>query len=409
MPRMTSSDYMQAAQAARMRSVGTGQRAQLAEMGAAQLEQYGAEGQQWAQRLRQNPQAALAMAQQYGGFAKIEQGFKYAAANGRNATADTLARMALEGPGGAAAFGQVASGQGRLDVGKAQLSDAAVSRLASDMVWGGYEPGSQGSGGGEGTQTGKGMRADLEYRMALASGDPKKARDARDRMNAMRRTPEQQLEFLKRTDPTKANQFRENMQSITDTQITALASERAKKAAGVASVFEVGTKISKMTDFEDPNWEFSIAVELNKALQPDSAVLLSEAQVLYDNLTDKMSEVGRMVQGVWTPTGRLDADGRRKLWNMTMDLVNAGMQEYKDTNASWKEQNDDVYNFKPANDLITRPGSEYLGRIDEFLARERPKLEESTVPNGVTGTHTDPITGATTKMIMTNGKWGPVK
>ena len=97
---MSSAEYMKQGIALQDRLVKTQQSSQLAEMGAAQLEQYGPQGQQWAQRLRQNPRAALAMAEQYGGFAQIEAGFRYAAANGQAATADEMTRLGLTIGGG---------------------------------------------------------------------------------------------------------------------------------------------------------------------------------------------------------------------------------------------------------------------------------------------------------------------
>jgi hypothetical protein len=147
---------------------------QLAEMGAARLEQYGAEGQQWAQRLRQNPRAALAMAEEYGGFAQIEAGFKYAGAAGQNATAESLGQVALQ-TGSPEAYKNIMSGSAAYKTGEANLIEANVEKRASDMIW---------DGGVPGMITG----ADLEYRMALATGDPTKIREARDRLQSMSRS-----------------------------------------------------------------------------------------------------------------------------------------------------------------------------------------------------------------------------
>jgi hypothetical protein len=112
---MPEIDYGQRAHEARMGVVGARNTTALAEQGAAQLERYGASGQQWAQRLRQNPQAALAMAKQYGGFGQIEAGMRYAEANGQGATANSLARIGLE-TGGPQAFQEIMAGQARADM-----------------------------------------------------------------------------------------------------------------------------------------------------------------------------------------------------------------------------------------------------------------------------------------------------
>lgn len=72
---------------------------QVAEMGAQQLERYGPSGVEWAKRLRSDPNAAMAMAQQYGGFAQLEQNLAYQGAAGRGANAQDLATVGLQHEG----------------------------------------------------------------------------------------------------------------------------------------------------------------------------------------------------------------------------------------------------------------------------------------------------------------------
>ena len=387
---MPNMDYMKQGIELSDQLVGIQQNTQLAEMGAAQLEQYGPEGQQWAQRLRQNPAAAVAMAKQYGGFAQIEAGLRYAAAAGRNATAEDLGQVSL-GMGSPEGYDKILGGKAKYDTGRANLMDAERAKKESDLIWRGGVPGVLAG-------------PELELRMALASGDPTKVREARDRLESMTRSDEEQLAFLERTDPGAAKQFKENLRSLDPESIRKLISSRQPKANALEIIFDVRAKLDKMTDFESPGWEFSIAVELNKALQPESAVLLSEAQVLYDNLTSDLSKYFRKVEGFWVPTGELDAEGRERLWNMTVDLTEAGMKEYKDTHDTWTKMNKDVYKFKPAYALITQPGSEYLDRIDEYIGKQRPtRAAEEAAPEK--RLVIDPQTGKRRTLVRVDGGW----
>lgn len=148
---MPVNDYYQSLRDSQAATVRTNQTAQLAEMGAAQLERYGQPGQVWAQRLRQNPRAALAMAEQYGGFQQIEAGFQYAESNRRGATADSLVRQGLElgGPSAAkdisSAFQSTQTGQRKIiegadgfkyyaDTGERVLEDVEKSKDRRDLA-----------------------------------------------------------------------------------------------------------------------------------------------------------------------------------------------------------------------------------------------------------------------------------
>ena len=98
----------------------------MAEQGAARLQRYGPQGRQWAQRLRANPEAALAMAEQFGGFQQIEAGLRYAEARGQGAAAESLAGIALEtsGPPG---YQQIMGGRAALTSADASLLDAQTA------------------------------------------------------------------------------------------------------------------------------------------------------------------------------------------------------------------------------------------------------------------------------------------
>ena len=347
---------------------GVEDRRNMAELAAGRFDAIGGDqAAYWAKSLRANPRAALKSAEQFGGFQTIEtnlQGARARAQAMQAATSGDMQRILFEqSPGDAKTAAEIGELQAR---GSLYGAQADVANRMTEEVWGNGSR--SGAGGGFGSRG-----AELEYKLALASGDSTKIRAARDRLDSMTRTYDEQLNFLRRTDPSKAKAFKESLQSLPDEGIRKLATDRGKFAAGIPTVFDVRAKLDKMTDFEAPGWEFSIAVELNKALQPDSAVLLSEAQVLYDNLTDEMSKVGRMVEGVWEPTGRLDTAGRQRLWNMAVDLTDAGMEEYKKLNQSWEKQNRDTYKFDGAIDTFTRPGSEYLPRINSILSSKRPE------------------------------------
>lgn len=140
----------------------------LAEQGAQRLEALGPEGQQWAATLRQDPRAALALAEQYGGLAQIELGLRYANSAGQDRV-DAV--MQYGGPEAFQQYGQA-------------VGDIAGS-YKDRAIWGDPDrPGSGllGGGLGDGSRPAVGTDLDaLKLGLAVGSEDPVKIQGVQDR------------------------------------------------------------------------------------------------------------------------------------------------------------------------------------------------------------------------------------
>jgi hypothetical protein len=135
------------------------------------MEGMGDEGQQWAQRLRRDPRAALKMANEMGGFRQIMFGLENAQAAGQGAASrQAMSQRVLStfGPEVSQKFG----------AGQSSLADAAQTRAVTGLM-----PGQGGMpsevGGQRVTQD---NLASIRMAMALQSGDPKKIAEEQKRV-----------------------------------------------------------------------------------------------------------------------------------------------------------------------------------------------------------------------------------
>jgi len=155
--------------------------AAVAEMGAQQLGQYGEQGKIWAQRLRSDPHAAVAMAKSYGGLGELENQLR---------RQQHAAQSGLSGVAKASFIGGGAQGLQQAGAGRKSFAEAEQTGLINDLM------GGIGGEGGGSPLTGDGF---TRYRTAQAiqSGDPDKIAKEQRRLKFGVNWSGQELEKLR--------------------------------------------------------------------------------------------------------------------------------------------------------------------------------------------------------------------
>lgn len=322
----------------------------VAQFGAEQLGKYGQEGQMWAERLKADPRAALAMAQEYGGFGAIEQSLRYGEANSRGATASELARLGLRGPGGSAAFAQIAQGEGNLQ---------------------------------EASQ--------LEGLSGLQPGEL--------------------IDHYMRYDPAKGKIIAKHygMAGLEDEAVRAVASRRTKESSTFDELFRA-VKSANAADVESPEWGQALTILMNKVLQPNSAVLEGEANATARSLQSLLENMGATVNGVFNPQTPLSLEGRRRVLKIINELARTAAKDYTGRHEGWKRANAEM-GIKGPNDLFSRPGYERLEEVESFVGGLKdPTVSRGSapVPVGTRKQFTDPDTGEAIEVIKVDGGWNRV-
>lgn len=262
---------------------------QVAEIGAQELEQYGAEGQRWAANLRQNPTAAYKMAELQGGFGEITRRLAYAQAAGT----DAISQRILEREG-AQGFSSYGAGEANLALSGVRGAEESVLRDAFGIggsAPGGASVGGAGGGGSAGGGVG-GMSLDDMARLAIVNPDLAKVlfqlnTASRERTGSLDSTIAGQLN-------TKFTQGAANFVVQRDYYETAVAAaeEAASNPAAAGSV------------------DFALVQAYGKMLDPNSVVRNEEGKFIVESqssvVQDKINEFLRLFNttGTLNPTAR---------------------------------------------------------------------------------------------------------
>ena len=322
----------------------------LAEQGASRLEALGTpEAQQWAQRLRQDPHTALAMAKEYGGFAQIEQQIRTSKAAGQSARAmDPLDLEILRSEGTEGMFRQAG----------ARKADAEVKQLES--------------------------------------------------LSGMSR--DQLLDHYTRFDPPKAKVLAEmwGEAGLSEEDVRHLAGKRSDVTKTFDTLFRA-VRAANTADVNSPEWGQALTILMNQVLQPNSAVLEGEAKATAAALQSALEQAGAMVEGTFNPQSPLGPEGRKRVMSIINDLARTAHSDYSERHDSWKSMNADM-KIQGAKDLFSRPGYEMLDSLDKLitsLPTTKGKPADDAV--GARRTITDPDTGKpVVYQKAADGNWDPV-
>jgi hypothetical protein len=331
MPRMTSDEHLAASRAARGRLVQSNDQGRLAEMGAAQLEQYGAEGRQWAQRLRQNPQAALAMANQHGGFGQIEQRLKGLIARGQAAQAASPQEAAnalfVNNPDDAVKWAET---QQRAAIGRHQGAQANKLDVQAGLLNGmGVDGGSSSAGGFDlESLTPKNIAAiAASGNEGLANSLWKMREDSIDRrrLNAGTLDKAEFGKFRKEAaDQAKGYVVqRDFMQKASDA-----AGEAAKDPATQGGA------------------DFALVQSMGKMIDPNSVVRNEEGKMIVEQGSSDFRDFIKRVQNLYSAQGILNPAARLNLIRQMNAMYKGATESYS---VRYESMRDEVGSFPGAN------------------------------------------------------------
>ena len=324
----------------------------LAKYGAQQLSQYGQEGQQWAQKLTENPEVALAMAEQFGGFAQIENRLRYGQAVGQSAQGRALDPMALEAYKQQGSTGLTNYLLGLESQAEARSLDAETTRddVESRFMYG------NGGGGSGGLTIGAGgndwqQRVERQRRIAMGSGKLAEAEKMRE-----------QLIFGEAWDSARVDRERENRE------------KRMSSAVRNQEVFESYLAL----DPNNPIADQALVTYYSQLLDPGSIVREGEARAVGAAGASTVGEVLQRFSRVWDETGVLPEEARNFLRSAIEDAVAGGASALAKQYEGY-EEDDQHRNLTDRGRTEVLPFKQQYRAAKQFLQSREPDQSDMTM------------------------------
>jgi len=257
----------------------------VAEMGAAELESYGGEGAQWAARLRNNPRAALAMAESMGGFGAVTERIRRSAVAGASAQGRAMDPIQLEAwrNSGAAGVNSLAAAGANDSLSHQRETTAQLMNRALGLTEDGEGDSPFGAPTGPGATAGN---MSLDTLSALSFAMPEAARSLLAIRKAARDPYSDQLKTI---------------QAV------------AKPTIQLANTTASNWSYFRGMDFTNPANDAALTKLFMQGVEPGLQVTTSEGQTVIDAATSDVGAIGQRVLRTLTEAGTFTDKTRRMM------------------------------------------------------------------------------------------------